>query len=77
LTLSAKTSVAQKDLVQQYCTFIKKHSDLDLADICFTANTGRSYFNYPLAVVTPSLMELQQKLTEFLTQKSPDNLWVE
>lgn len=75
-TLSAKTSVAQKDLVEQYCTFIKKHSDLDLADICFTANTGRSDFNYRLAVVTPSLMELQQKLTEFLIQKSPDNLWV-
>ncbi|NEO58574.1 MAG: type I polyketide synthase [Okeania sp. SIO3B5] len=75
-TLSAKTSVAQKDLIQQYCTFIKNHSDLDLADICFTANTGRSDFNYRLAVVTPSLMELQQKLTECITQKSPKDLWV-
>ncbi|ACK67006.1 Beta-ketoacyl synthase [Rippkaea orientalis PCC 8801] len=65
LTLSAKTQQALHDLVSNYQKFIQKQSDLSLENICFTANTGRSHFNYRYAAVVSSVSELQEKLSKF------------
>jgi acyl transferase domain-containing protein len=40
-----------------------------LADVCFTANTGRSQFDYRLAVITDSTVQLGEQLGEFLARK--------
>lgn len=69
LTLSAKSSKALKELVQSYETYLKLNSDVTLADICFTANTGRSHFEYRLAVVAESLVELSEELSNFAGDK--------
>lgn len=41
LTLSAKNPSALQALIKRYQVFLTSHSEANLADICFTANTGR------------------------------------
>ena len=66
LTLSAKTDESLKALAQQYAQHIASHPELDLTDLCFTANTGRSHFTHRLSAVVASTTELRHKLTTFV-----------
>ncbi|MDZ7992526.1 MAG: type I polyketide synthase [Nostoc sp. EfeVER01] len=66
LTLSAKTETALKDLAQRYTALLKANPEIPVADVCFTANTGRSHFDYRLAVIASSHIELQGKLNDFV-----------
>jgi amino acid adenylation domain-containing protein len=67
LTLSAPTQKALHDLVQRYIHQIETHPDLDLGDLCFTANTGRKHFEHRLAVVADSILGLQTQLKTLQT----------
>ncbi|MCC5647956.1 polyketide synthase dehydratase domain-containing protein, partial [Nostoc sp. CHAB 5824] len=60
--LSAKTEKALQKLKKRYATHLKSHSEAKLADICFTANTGRKHFDYRVAVVTQSKKQLWEQL---------------
>jgi malonyl CoA-acyl carrier protein transacylase len=62
LTLSAKSEKALQDLVQRYQNFLT--CDYSLADLCFTANTGRSHFKHRLAVVATNISQLHEKLKD-------------
>ncbi len=62
LTLSAKTPQALQALIKRYQTFLASHPDANLADICFTASTGRSHFEYRTAIVASSLAEVTTQL---------------
>ncbi|MEG4584581.1 SDR family NAD(P)-dependent oxidoreductase [Microcoleus sp. MOSTC5] len=65
LTLSAKTQKALQELVQRYQEFLGKNPTVALANVCFTANTGRTHFNYRLSVVSESIAHLQEQLGAF------------
>ncbi|MBD2727328.1 type I polyketide synthase [Nostoc sp. FACHB-892] len=66
LTLSAKTKEALKQLAARYQTHLAANPiDLDLEDICFSANTGRGDFKHRLAVLVSSTTEASQKLSAF------------
>ncbi|MCF2149629.1 SDR family NAD(P)-dependent oxidoreductase [Desmonostoc muscorum LEGE 12446] len=65
LCLSALTETALVSLAQSYQTFLKSHPAASLANICFTANTGRSHFKYRLAVVAESTADLSEQLQGF------------
>ncbi|MEH1949611.1 MAG: SDR family NAD(P)-dependent oxidoreductase [Nostoc sp.] len=67
LTLSAKTPKALEDLASSYYNHLKIHPEQRLEDICYTANTGRSHFQYRLAVLAASEAELREKLGDFST----------
>ncbi len=71
LTLSAKSPQALHDLVRTYVTHFATHPDLSLSNVCFTTNTGRSHFEYRLALVADSLPQARQELETFLTH--PEN----
>lgn len=71
LTLSAKTPEALEELVQRYEVYLKSHPDALLADICFTANTGRKHFNHRLAVTAESNEQLGEQLRAFGQQTTP------
>lgn len=64
-TLSARTDVALTQLAHRYKTHLAANPELNLSDICFTANTGRSHFNQRLAIVAASTLELRDKLATF------------
>jgi acyl transferase domain-containing protein/acyl-CoA synthetase (AMP-forming)/AMP-acid ligase II/NAD(P)-dependent dehydrogenase (short-subunit alcohol dehydrogenase family)/acyl carrier protein len=64
LTLSAKNEAALQDLVQRYDTFLSTHPQTSLADLCFTANTGRVHFEHRLAIVAESSQQLRTRLID-------------
>ena len=69
LTLSAKTEKALEDLVSSYQKYLEIYSELALADICYTANTGRAHFNHRLGVIASEQKELIEKLLDWKTKK--------
>ena len=74
LTLSAKNEQALIDLTKHYTKFLVDDRDISLADICFTANTGRNHFDYRLAVAAASTKELKTKLADFQPNGGKSNL---
>ena len=71
LTLSAKCEKALKELVREYQTTLANDSTTALADICFTANTGRSHFKHRLAIVASDQQELADKLAKISAGEEP------
>lgn len=75
LNLSAKTETALKQLAQNYITYLNQHQDINLADICYSANTGRSQFEHRLSIIANSLTTAQEKLTCFINNEATTNLF--
>ncbi|WP_341529475.1 beta-ketoacyl synthase N-terminal-like domain-containing protein [Nostoc sp. UHCC 0302] len=69
LTLSAKNETALRELAQKYEKFLSKNSQASLADICFTANTSRTRFDYRLSVVAASNLHLREQLNAFVANE--------
>jgi myxalamid-type polyketide synthase MxaB len=74
LTLSAKSETALQDLVKSYENYLTNCAGVLLEDICFTANTRRSPFNYRLAVVTKSTEQLRSQLAAFASRQETAGL---
>ena len=70
-TLSAQCKPALKELTQKYHEFIENNSTASIADICFSANTGRSHFNHRLAIITSDKQELADKLAKVSAREEP------
>ncbi|WP_156820293.1 type I polyketide synthase [Synechococcus sp. PCC 7336] len=69
LALSAKTAAALDTTVDRYRQLLADSpAQLDLANVCFSANVGRSHFGHRLAVTANSLETLQAQLSAW--QKS-------
>ncbi|NJK63164.1 MAG: SDR family NAD(P)-dependent oxidoreductase [Synechococcaceae cyanobacterium SM2_3_1] len=64
MTLSARSDSALKHLATGY-SHVLMHSDWQVQDVCFTANTGRSHFQHRLAVVGANAPEISQQLSAF------------
>ena len=62
LTLSAKSEEALRALAASYGTYLAEHPEVDLADLCYTANAGRSHFAQRAALVFESSADLAEKL---------------
>ncbi|MCW2248528.1 acyl transferase domain-containing protein/acyl-CoA synthetase (AMP-forming)/AMP-acid ligase II/acyl carrier protein/SAM-dependent methyltransferase [Azospirillum fermentarium] len=62
LTLSARNETALAQLAGRYAAFLGANPDAALADVCFTANTGRKAFNHRVAVAAGSVAELASAL---------------
>ncbi len=74
LTLSAKSKPALGALAGRYQAYLKSYPESSLADVCFTANTGRSHFNYRLAVVSQSSEQLREQLGSFAAGEEASGL---
>ena len=66
LTLTAKTETALRQLVQRYQDYLQAHPQINLADLGFTSNSGRSQFGYRLSIVATSTAEANHKLANYL-----------
>ncbi len=75
ITLSARTEKTLQQIVTNYANYLASYPDLSLGDICFTANTGRSHFNYRLAILASSTAELQTKLNQIKNNYAVINVW--
>jgi acyl transferase domain-containing protein/SAM-dependent methyltransferase len=66
LTLSAKSETALRKLASQVEACVAQSTD-SLADLCFTANTGRSHFAHRVAILAATRNELHDRLAAFTT----------
>ena len=72
LSVSAKSPLALKELAGRFEMHLTTQPLVSPADICFTANTGRSHFSHRLAVVAESSVQMREKLGNFANgQKQP------
>jgi acyl transferase domain-containing protein len=67
LTLGAKDPAALRALAGRWATHLAVRPDVELADLCFTANVGRGPFEHRAAYVVQSLSEAQRNLTALST----------
>lgn len=67
LALSAKSDRALSLLASRYEAFLQFNRDVSIADVCFAANTGRSHFDYRLAIVHESSQQLGSQLEAFVS----------
>ena len=75
LTLSAKTETALENLVLSYQNHLATHRSLACADICFSANTGRSQFNHRLAIISSNKQELADQLAKISAGEKPTGVF--
>ncbi|MBN3959943.1 type I polyketide synthase [Nostoc sp. NMS8] len=73
-TLSAKSENALHDLARDYENYLSNNPDASLADICFTANTGRSHFEHRLVAIAQSNIQLQTGLGAYTVGKKTSQL---
>ncbi|PWK05384.1 SDR family NAD(P)-dependent oxidoreductase [Tumebacillus permanentifrigoris] len=61
-TLTAKSEYSFRELQASYQAFLEKHPEARLADVCYTANTGRDHYPHRLAVIVRDGEQLLDKL---------------
>lgn len=64
LALSARSSEALVALTRRYQKWLTAHPDVDLAEVCLTAGTGRSHFEHRAALVVDSVEGAREALAE-------------
>ncbi|MCK4258240.1 MAG: SDR family NAD(P)-dependent oxidoreductase [Halanaerobiales bacterium] len=67
-TLSAKSSNVLENLISNYIQFLEKSNEVELGDICYTANAGRGHYKFRFATVVTTLEELKEKLRKVLDE---------
>ncbi|MUH00294.1 SDR family NAD(P)-dependent oxidoreductase [Scytonema sp. UIC 10036] len=75
LSLSAKSEEALKQLANRFSTALKVNPNLNLADVCFTSNTGRSVFDHKLALVAENTTQACEQLAAFSTGQNPSGVF--
>ncbi|EJV87815.1 condensation domain-containing protein [Bacillus cereus] len=61
LTISAKSESAFKQLINKYIDMINE-KNINLKDVCYTANTGRGHYKYRLAIIVKNKKDLLECL---------------
>ncbi|MCC6892486.1 MAG: SDR family NAD(P)-dependent oxidoreductase [Anaerolineae bacterium] len=64
MALSARDESSLRELAGRYTHYLEQTSDT-LADIAYTANTGRAQLNQRAAIIASDLNELHDKLSQF------------
>jgi acyl transferase domain-containing protein/NAD(P)-dependent dehydrogenase (short-subunit alcohol dehydrogenase family) len=62
LALSARGEAALAQSAERFSKYLASHPGAELADVCFTASTSRSYFGHRLAVSASTVEELAARL---------------
>jgi acyl transferase domain-containing protein/thioesterase domain-containing protein/acyl carrier protein len=62
LKLSAKSETALSQQAEKLAAELAQHSTLSVADVCWSANSGRADFNYRAVVVANDAKQLRQRL---------------
>lgn len=73
-TLRAKSQTALRALASKYADFLSGGDAAPLADICYTANTGRTALKHRLAAVASSREELSGMLARYANGGTADSI---
>lgn len=75
LALSAKSESALEQLTQRYAKRLTEEPELAIADVCYTANTGRSHFERRTALVVSSREDAAAQLAAWNAGASKEGVW--
>ncbi|WP_264051091.1 type I polyketide synthase, partial [Mycobacterium parmense] len=70
LALSARSPEALMALARRYEEWLNTHPKVDVADVCFTAGTGRSHFEHRAALVVDSVQSARELLAELAENRT-------
>lgn len=70
LALSGRSPEALVELARRYGAWLGTHPDVDLADVCRTAGTGRSHFEHRAALVVDSIESARQGLADLAENRT-------
>ncbi|HEY0603184.1 MAG TPA: beta-ketoacyl synthase N-terminal-like domain-containing protein, partial [Herpetosiphonaceae bacterium] len=74
LSLSAKSEAVLRALAASYERLLAADPALPLADVCFTANTGRAYLAHHMAVIGDSTAQVRSRLADFVAGRDAPGL---
>ena len=74
LALSARSPEALTALAERYAAWLDLNPDVDIADVCRTAGTGRSHFEHRAALVVDSVETARQGLAELAENRQRPGL---
>ncbi len=69
LTLSGTRESALIDYASRYLNHLEKHPEVELANLCYTANARRTHFGHRIAIVFHQVDELKEKLQAVQQEK--------
>ena len=69
LNLSAKTEDALHELAQRYEKHFAENATTALADVCYSANAGRSHFDHRASFMASSNAQMREKLFSFIKKE--------
>ena len=72
-TLSARNEQALKQLAGRYAEHLSQH-EVSVSDLAYTANAGRSHFNYRLALTADSSADIRTQLSNLADGQDVDGL---
>jgi len=75
LCLSARNEKSLRELALAYLDSAALRDDTSLADICFSANTGRNHFASRLVLLLSLKEELSERLQTYTSQGSGSGIW--
>ena len=73
ITVSAKDKDALVELCRRYAAYLRRHSNVSLADFAFTLNAGRSHFPHRVALVVGSAVEAADQLAAITDRTLEDH----
>ena len=71
LALSARSEGSLRELATRFEPYLSDDRPEPLADVCFTANAGRSHFAHRLAITGQSPADMRQALTDWAAGSAP------
>jgi myxalamid-type polyketide synthase MxaB len=71
LPLAAQSEEALRELALRYASHLEAHPDVTLADVCFSAATGRTPMSHRLAIAADSAEAMRARLREFAEGNRP------
>ncbi len=75
LCLSAKKPEATKILADRYVDLIARNPSIEIADLCYSANVGRTHFDTRIAAVASSSEQLISTLNGYRNGEESGDLW--
>ncbi|MFI7207922.1 amino acid adenylation domain-containing protein [Micromonospora aurantiaca] len=68
LPVSGRTTQALRGNLERYLSLLDRHDDASLADICFSAATGRRHFDTRVAIHAPDVEDMRRQLAGALAE---------
>ncbi len=69
LALSAQSTQALRELARRYEVLLAHHAETAVADICFTANSGRSHFAHRFVARAASVAQLHEQVAALASER--------